>query len=107
MTVVQETSRCHAVRASRHDDSIGKGARTSKVIFETELTTFLDTAEERGVVEEAELEAVAFEHGLAEKGPRGWGRRGVGGGGRGGGGVLGRGGRGGRLGGAGSGPRAP
>jgi RNA polymerase primary sigma factor len=66
MTVVQETSRCHAVRASRHDDSIGKGARTSKVIFETELTTFLDTAEERGVVEEAELEAVAFEHGLDE-----------------------------------------
>ena len=39
-----------------------KGATT---IFE-ELTTFLDTAEERGVVDETELEALAFEHGLDE-----------------------------------------
>jgi RNA polymerase primary sigma factor len=34
------------------------------VIFETELTTFLEAAEERGLVDETELEAIAFEHGL-------------------------------------------
>jgi RNA polymerase primary sigma factor len=37
------------------------------VIVQTELTTFLDTAEERGVVGEAELEALAFEHGLDDE----------------------------------------
>jgi RNA polymerase primary sigma factor len=57
---VRETSRCSAARASLHDLSNEKGAQT---IFE-ELTTFLDTAEERGVVDETELEALAFEHGL-------------------------------------------
>jgi RNA polymerase primary sigma factor len=36
------------------------------VIFETELTTFLESAEERGVVDETELEALAFEHGLED-----------------------------------------
>jgi RNA polymerase primary sigma factor len=59
---VRETSRCNAARASLHDLSNEKGAPT---IFE-ELTTFLDTAEERGVVDETELEALAFEHGLDE-----------------------------------------
>ena len=59
---MRETSRCNAVRASRDDVSSEKGAAT---IFE-ELTTFLDTAEERGVVDETELEALAFEHGLDE-----------------------------------------
>jgi RNA polymerase primary sigma factor len=37
------------------------------VIFEAELNTFLDTAEERGVVDETELESLAFEHGLDEE----------------------------------------
>jgi RNA polymerase primary sigma factor len=59
---VRETSRCTAARAPLHDVSNEKGAST---IFE-ELTTFLDTAEERGVVDETELEALAFEHGLDE-----------------------------------------
>jgi RNA polymerase primary sigma factor len=59
---VRETSRCSAARASLHDLSNEKGAKT---IFE-ELTSFLDTAEERGVVDETELEALAFEHGLDE-----------------------------------------
>ena len=36
------------------------------MIFE-ELSTFLDTAEERGFVDETELEAIAFEHGLDEE----------------------------------------
>jgi RNA polymerase primary sigma factor len=36
------------------------------VIFDTELTIFLERAEERGVVDETELEALAFEHGLDE-----------------------------------------
>ena len=59
---MRKTSRCNAARASLHDLSNEKGAPT---IFE-ELTTFLDTAEERGVVDETELEALAFEHGLDE-----------------------------------------
>jgi RNA polymerase primary sigma factor len=54
------------VRASLYGVSNEKGARTSNVIFEPELITFLDTAEERGVVDETELEALAFEHGLDE-----------------------------------------
>ena len=36
----------------------------NELILETELSTFLEAAEERGVVEEAELEALAFEHDL-------------------------------------------
>jgi RNA polymerase primary sigma factor len=36
-------------------------------MLETELSTFLDTAEERGVVGEAELDALAFEHDLGDE----------------------------------------
>ena len=36
------------------------------MIFDTELTTFLEAAEDRGVVDECELEALAFEHDLDE-----------------------------------------
>jgi RNA polymerase primary sigma factor len=54
-----------AERTSLDDIQNEKGAPETTVIFE-ELTTFLDTAEERGVVDESELEALAFEHGLDE-----------------------------------------
>ena len=37
------------------------------MILDTELTTFLERAEERGVVDETELEALAFEHDLDEE----------------------------------------
>ena len=37
---------------------------TSNITFEGELSAFLDTVEERGVVGEGELDALAFEHGL-------------------------------------------
>ena len=37
---------------------------TNSVIFEGDLSVFLDAAEERGVVGEAELETLAFEHDL-------------------------------------------
>jgi RNA polymerase primary sigma factor len=40
---------------------------TNHVIAEKDLSTFLDAAEERGVVEETELEALAFEHDLDEE----------------------------------------
>ena len=39
---------------------------TNSVIFEGELSVFLDAVEERGVVGEAELETIAFEHDLDE-----------------------------------------
>jgi RNA polymerase primary sigma factor len=39
---------------------------TKEVTLERELSTFLDTAEERGVVGEADLEALAFEHDLGD-----------------------------------------
>jgi RNA polymerase primary sigma factor len=45
-----------------------KGAVTNDVILERDhLSTFLDGAEDRGVVEEGELEALAFEHDLDEE----------------------------------------
>ena len=40
---------------------------TTSVIFEGQLSTFLDAAEERGVVAEDELEALAFEHDLDDE----------------------------------------
>jgi RNA polymerase primary sigma factor len=40
---------------------------TTGVIFEGQLSTFLDAAEERGVVGEDELEALAFEHDLDDE----------------------------------------
>jgi RNA polymerase primary sigma factor len=39
----------------------------TSVIFEGQLNTFLDAAEERGVVREDELEALAFEHDLDDE----------------------------------------
>ena len=45
-------------------DERRKDEVTNSVIFEGELSVFLDAVEERGVVGEAELETVAFEHDL-------------------------------------------
>jgi RNA polymerase primary sigma factor len=40
---------------------------TNSVIFEAELDTFLVAAEDRGIVDEGELEALAFEHDLDDE----------------------------------------
>ena len=52
----------HAVGVERRKDEV-----TNSVIFDGELSVFLDAAEERGVVGESELDTLAFEHDLDEE----------------------------------------
>jgi RNA polymerase primary sigma factor len=56
-------------RNARPAEGVGrrKDEVTNSVIFDGELSVFLEAAEERGVVGESELETMAFEHDLDEE----------------------------------------